>query len=588
MFEITSFSTQIAPINFFVTGAVDGDAKDVLRFFALADRADASAPPLLERYTVDGDVEGSFSVFFPHSEQLSIDQFILDTDFSFNEVAIGGVFDDAPVAVPSARMWVEGSNMLLEGVVDYGDLTVSMEYEQQLTSDTAAPRHARISGNVATEAVAQIVGAETLAQMLSGSGELEANIALSHDVVEADWSLQAENMTVDMPLLVADVRDYAVDIQSKMQWHGEQQRLDIANMDMRVGDAHYGFSGYAVLADDVLYVDVMPHRSEFHDASIMYEKNAEGSVSITAVGERVSVAPLLQFSNQEDDAPPFWKQDIIAKVLVDEVQLHQAIIANDVQLRMRCLPIYCETIELSGTLNNQHPVRLSFGPQDSDNPAGLNIFTLAVADAGLLARGLGISSNINGGVLDIYALGSFNNPAQGNIILRDFAIKDAPIFSRLLTVGSFSAMLDLVRGEGMQFDHLKGQFSYQQGQARFESLRARGDAMGITAQGVVDFDQSLLDVKGALSPSYGVNTVLGKIPLVGRVFRGDEGEGVLASRYSIQGSFRDPKVDVNTLSFFTPGVLRELWPEDTPQIDMPDAQPVPVPNPTVPESEKAN
>jgi hypothetical protein len=53
--------------------------------------------------------------------------------------------------------------------------------------------------------------------------------------------------------------------------------------------------------------------------------------------------------------------------------------------------------------------------------------------------------------------------------------------------------------------------------------------------------------------------VLGRIPLIGRLFSPEKGGGVIAARYSAEGSIDDPEVRVNPLSALTPGFLRGLF-----------------------------
>ena len=63
---------------------------------------------------------------------------------------------------------------------------------------------------------------------------------------------------------------------------------------------------------------------------------------------------------------------------------------------------------------------------------------------------------------------------------------------------------------------------------------------------------------GTIVPAYTINSLLGNIPLLGRVFTGSEGSGIFAATYKIEGPVDDPSVSVNPLSMLAPGFLRNL------------------------------
>jgi hypothetical protein len=55
------------------------------------------------------------------------------------------------------------------------------------------------------------------------------------------------------------------------------------------------------------------------------------------------------------------------------------------------------------------------------------------------------------------------------------------------------------------------------------------------------------------------NSLLGQIPVLGRLFSPERGGGVFAGSYSLQGPIDNPKVAVNPLTALTPGFLRGLF-----------------------------
>ena len=68
----------------------------------------------------------------------------------------------------------------------------------------------------------------------------------------------------------------------------------------------------------------------------------------------------------------------------------------------------------------------------------------------------------------------------------------------------------------------------------------------------------MIDFKGAIAPAHGINTALGKIPVLGNIFVGREGEGIFAMSYKAKGSAESPTIRMNPLTALAPGFLRRI------------------------------
>ena len=60
-------------------------------------------------------------------------------------------------------------------------------------------------------------------------------------------------------------------------------------------------------------------------------------------------------------------------------------------------------------------------------------------------------------------------------------------------------------------------------------------------------------------PAYTLNSLIGKIPLIGPLIVGEKGSGMFAATYSVSGSLNRPDLSVNPLAALTPGFLRGLF-----------------------------
>lgn len=195
------------------------------------------------------------------------------------------------------------------------------------------------------------------------------------------------------------------------------------------------------------------------------------------------------------------------------------------------------------------------------------ILTLEAADAGVLLRSLDVADNIQGGRLSLR--GRFDDrqiaaPLQAVAQISGFRVTDAPTVARVLKVATLFGIADVLRGPGVSFSRLVLPFRYAAGLLDIGSARAVSPTLGITATGRLDLSADTVNLRGTVVPAYLLNTALGRLPVVGRLFSPEKGGGVFAAEFAIRGPFADPAVSVNPLSVLAPGVLRRLfWGSET-------------------------
>jgi hypothetical protein len=201
---------------------------------------------------------------------------------------------------------------------------------------------------------------------------------------------------------------------------------------------------------------------------------------------------------------------------------------------------------------------LAFGLSEKDDYR----LTIKMNDMGAALRALDVVDTVQGG--DLVITGVTEGPAprhpiKGRIEARDYRVIDAPVLAQLLSLASFTGVGSVLSGDGLAFKRLVGKFKVEDGEVTTDLIRAYGGALGLTTKGTIDFRGDRVDLQGTVVPAYTVNRILGKIPLLGWLLVGGEGEGVVAVTYRIRGALDEPQVSVNPLSALTPGFLRGLF-----------------------------
>ena len=128
----------------------------------------------------------------------------------------------------------------------------------------------------------------------------------------------------------------------------------------------------------------------------------------------------------------------------------------------------------------------------------------------------------------------------------------------MLDAVSIVGILDQLEGPGIFFSQVEAAFRLTPDQLILERSSATGPSMGISMDGYVNLATKALDLQGVFSPIYFLNGV-------GEVLT-RRGEGLFGFNFNIQGSAARPRVAVNPLSVFTPGMFREIFRRPAPRV----------------------
>ncbi|HWA02081.1 MAG TPA: AsmA-like C-terminal domain-containing protein [Rhizomicrobium sp.] len=223
------------------------------------------------------------------------------------------------------------------------------------------------------------------------------------------------------------------------------------------------------------------------------------------------------------------------------------------------------TLNLSGSLSKSATISGEIAAGESGRR-----MTFSSGDAGLLAKGLLGFPSIRGGRIDIAGTlpgksgeGSQKDGGgpdfQGKLVARDFKVLDQPFLARLFSAGSLGGLINLMQDKGIAVDKFEVPFTSKRGVIDVKHARATGPAIGLTADGYIDRPKNVIAMKGTLVPLFGINSVLGAIPIVGDVLVSKKGEGIFGFTYSVRGNADQPDVSVNPLSVLTPGIFRRIF-----------------------------
>jgi hypothetical protein len=187
---------------------------------------------------------------------------------------------------------------------------------------------------------------------------------------------------------------------------------------------------------------------------------------------------------------------------------------------------------------------------------------LTAENAGALLHAFDVLPHLEGGRLTVtgaYAHNGRGAPLTGSAEMNDFSVRNAPGFAKLLQAMTLFGLVEALSGPGLGFARMVAPFTLTQEALTLDDARAFSASLGLTARGTLNRRTKRVAMEGTIVPAYIFNSLLGNIPLLGRIFSPEAGGGLFAATFRMNGPMDDPQVSVNPLAALTPGFLRGLF-----------------------------
>jgi len=151
------------------------------------------------------------------------------------------------------------------------------------------------------------------------------------------------------------------------------------------------------------------------------------------------------------------------------------------------------------------------------------------------------------------------SPLVGSVLIDDVIVRNSPVLGKLLQGITLYGLVDALSGPGMTFSRVVAPFRYDGDDLVLNDAHAANPSLGLTAKGRIGLSSGQLSIAGTIVPAYFFNSLLGQLPLVGRLFSPEKGGGLFAARFGLDGPIDDPTITINPISALTPGFLRDIF-----------------------------
>jgi len=514
----------------------------------------------LKAENVEGDLEGTLFIKLPMLNDVLLKDVEVKADAQLTGFGAHKMIPDIDLSQGNMALAVDKESYSLKGPVALNKVPLHVEWTSRFG---AAPQEGKpeseavVSGQVGGEQWAQL-GLADLAGKFKGPVGVnvkytQAEAALARVSGEADFrqtAVQFDELGWKKAAGTSALLKFSADVP-------KNKDINITSIDLQgTGLKVMGKAVLDLKTQQFLSIDLKPFIIGRTNAALQFSQTFgdKGELRFNAEGEAFDVSGLTGGKDPARSDPRTKSYDIkLGKLITSE----NGFIGNIKASAKRDSQGWSE-IELHGMADGGHPLDISLTARN-----GRRTFSLTCDDFGKALKGMGFTDTVRDGPIDIAGESFPDKPREieGTVKIGHFVVAGLPVLARLMSVSSPFGFIDFVTGNA-SFDHLEGQFRWKGDEVELQKVRAAGSVFGINIDGRVDLNTGDSNLHGTMVPFSMFNKLINAIPLLGDVFTGGEGGGVLAVSYTVKGKLAEPDVSVNPVSLLTPGFLRNLFFED--------------------------
>lgn len=513
-----------------------------------------------------GNAETDLQLDFELKRNLGYKDVFVKVNSKLFDVEIDDVYNGKSVKAKELKLYVDNNGLLVDGDAVFDDIPLTISWNERFNPDKDNQSQYRVKLQL-DEAIAKKFGISVSVlskPYVDGHIDIDAWAIPTKDGYKIDITGDLKHSILNYSFLgFVKPLDEKGELKSTLMFkNGKLQ--SIPQFSLTKKDFSLGGKVNFDKKNRLKQIDINDVKGPKTNAraQIDFSNDKENKITINISGSSYDLSPFFdtrdeaeqkELSKSETDLKSTPNMDI--NIAVNRLWSNPDVAVTNFAGNIKLINgIGVNEIHLIGNYDNNKNMTLKFDYVPKPNKE--YYLTIDSNAAGNTLRFLRLYKDMHGGNLHIEAKMGADKELIGHAKIRDFSIHNTPALAKLLTVASLSGMVDMLRGEGMKFSHFDAPFKYQNKILYVNKAKAYGNVLGITLTGAYNMNNDAISMEGMFAPAYGLNTLIGSIPLVGNLLAGKDGT-VFAANYSISGSSSEAEVSFNPLSALSPNSLKE-------------------------------
>ncbi len=317
----------------------------------------------------------------------------------------------------------------------------------------------------------------------------------------------------------------------------DKNKIEVSNLVLNKNNS--------IINVDYIEFDYLDTESKFNKYSIKKIKKDNYDIIGFSLNANTLITNLLKGNDKKRNN--IFQNNIALNIKLDEVSLDEVNYISDLKGNLFIKDNSVVDANLSALFGDKKNISFSINSDAENN----KITTLYSSKAKPLVDRYKFIKGFDEGYLDFYS-SKKNNISISKLNIYDFKLKELPVLTKILTLGSLQGIADILSGEGIRFDEFEMNFKNQGDLMTIGEIYAIGPAISILMSGYIE-DDKLISLKGTLVPATTINKTISSIPVLGKILVGDKtGEGVFGVSFKIKGPPKKLKTTVNPIKTLTP------------------------------------
>jgi len=308
-----------------------------------------------------------------------------------------------------------------------------------------------------------------------------------------------------------------------------------------------------------LFLDKDYKIQNFKSINIQTEKNSivlnKNKKKVTVIGDSLDLREFVKLITSRKDKKKSISKNLSANIesKIKVVYVGDDIINNVVSAGSIKNGEY-ESLNIFGSFSDTETASIEIARNQKNN-----LVTSVISDRSRpVLSGINFAKSFSNGKINFISEKFDKENSKTVVTLSNYYVKKMPVLANLLSLTSFTGLVNTLSGKGVFFEKSYLEYSTKNKTLKIIDAYGTGDSLGYILEGSVNQD-GFVSISGNLVPAYLVNDIIRQIPILGKAITGKQGDGIFGASFKLKGQSESLKTTVNPIRTITPRFIQRFF-----------------------------